>query len=93
MMVAAVEDGFVKKLVIPGLTVAGKTGTAQVAIGGRYDPHKTIASFIGFAPAENPRFLMLTILYQPSASPWGTSTAAPVWFNIARRLMLTKNIY
>jgi len=93
MMIAAVEDGFVKKLVIPGLTVAGKTGTAQIAIGGQYDPHKTIASFIGFAPAENPRFLMLTVLYQPSASPWGTSTAAPVWFNIARRIMLTKNIY
>ncbi|MBI2593470.1 penicillin-binding protein 2, partial [Candidatus Daviesbacteria bacterium] len=60
MMVRAVDEGeakFAKKL--NGLVdykIAGKTGTAQVAVAGHYDKDKTIASFIGFAPADEPRF-------------------------------------
>jgi cell division protein FtsI/penicillin-binding protein 2 len=67
-------------------TIAGKTGTAQVPISGHYDPDKTIGSFIGFAPAQNPRFVMLVVLNQTKTSPWGSRTAAPVWFEIATEI-------
>jgi len=66
--------------------VAGKTGTAQVPIKGHYDEGKTIASFVGFAPYDDPEFVMLVTLRQPSASQWGAETAAPVWYTIAEEL-------
>ncbi|MEK7498046.1 MAG: penicillin-binding transpeptidase domain-containing protein, partial [Patescibacteria group bacterium] len=71
------------KFVIP---IAGKTGTAQIPVAGHYDSTKTIASFIGFSPAEKPRFIMLVTLREPKTSQWGSETAAPLWFNISRDL-------
>ena len=55
-------------------------------IEGRYDPNKTVASFIGFAPADNPKFIMLVKLDEPKTSPWGSTTAAPLYFDIAKEL-------
>ncbi len=68
--------------------VAGKTGTSQIATLGGYDEDKTIASFIGFAPPDNPRFIMLVKLVEPQSSPWAAETAAPLWYKIADRLYL-----
>jgi stage V sporulation protein D (sporulation-specific penicillin-binding protein) len=86
MLVNAVENGGAKWTKLDDLAVAGKTGTAQIPIAGHYDKEKTIASFIGYAPADNPKFVMLISLREPSTSPWGSETAAPVWFNIADKL-------
>ena len=86
MMKAAVKEGEAKWAVPKGYSIAGKTGTAQIPVAGHYDPTKTIASFIGFAPAENPRFIMLVSLREPKTSQWGSETAAPLWFDIARDL-------
>ena len=88
MMVSAVEYGEAKWAKPEGYKIAGKTGTAQVAIAGHYDEKKTIASFVGFAPADNPRFLILTKLDNPGSSPWASETAAPLFFNIAKKLFL-----
>ncbi len=88
MMVQAVDKGeasYLKKK-IPGFKIAGKTGTAQIPVAGHYDEEKTIASFIGFAPADKPRLVMLTSLREPESSPWGSETAAPLFFNIAKQL-------
>lgn len=68
-------------------SIAGKTGTAQIPIAGHYDATKTIGSFIGFAPADNPKFVMLVTLTETKTSPWGSRTAAPVWFAIAREIL------
>ena len=87
MMIAAVKDGEAKWTRLPGLTVAGKTGTAQIPDQGKYQENKTIASFVGFAPAEDPRFTMLVVLWEPQTSQWGSETAAPLWFDIARDLV------
>lgn len=84
MMVEAVEKGEAKWAQPQGYKIAGKTGTAQIPIAGHYDPEKTIVSFVGFAPADNPKFLMLVTLQEPQTSPWGSETAAPLWFNIAK---------
>jgi len=84
MMIEAVEKGEAKWAKPEGYQIAGKTGTAQIPIKGHYDPEKTIASFVGFAPADNPRFSMLVTLREPKSSPWGSETAAPLWFDIAK---------
>jgi cell division protein FtsI/penicillin-binding protein 2 len=86
MMIAAVKYGEAKWAVPKGFKIAGKTGTAQIPIGGHYDAEKTIASFIGFAPADKPKFLMLVSLREPQTSQWGSETAAPLWFSIAKDL-------
>jgi len=86
MMVAAVEEGEAQWTKITGVRVAGKTGTAQIPIAGHYDAEKTNASFIAFAPAQNPKFVMLVNLIEPQTSPWAAETAAPLWFSIAKEL-------
>lgn len=86
MMVEAARSGESKWTYLRGFKVAGKTGTAQIPISGHYDAEKTIASFIGFAPADKPKFLMLVTLREPQSSPWASETAAPLWYSIARDL-------
>lgn len=87
MMVAAVEEGEAKYLKLKGFKIAGKTGTAQVPVAGHYDPNKTIASFVGFAPADDPKFVILVRYDEPTSSIFGAETAAPTFFEIARELL------
>jgi cell division protein FtsI/penicillin-binding protein 2 len=85
MMVQTVEQG-VEKAQVPGYRIAGKTGTAELPTPLGYDETKTIASFAGFAPADDPQVIVLVRLDKPTSSPWGTQTAAPVFARLARRL-------
>jgi cell division protein FtsI/penicillin-binding protein 2 len=84
MMVEAARKGEAKWTHEKGFKVAGKTGTAQRPIEGHYDEERTIASFVGFAPFDKPKFLMLVTLHEPSTSPWASETAAPLWYSIAK---------
>jgi cell division protein FtsI/penicillin-binding protein 2 len=86
MMVDAVERG-APLARVDGYRIAGKTGTAQTPIVGGYHPSLTIASFVGFAPADDPRFVALVKLDKPTVSPWGAQTAAPTFANVARILL------
>jgi len=86
MMVNAVENGEAKAFAPKNYRIAGKTGTAQIPVAGHYDPNKTIASFVGFAPADDPKFVMLVRFSEPTSSPFGSETAAPTFFAIARDL-------
>jgi len=88
MLEKVVENGEIRWEKPEGYSIAGKTGTAQIPIAGRYDPSKTIASFVGFAPVTNPKFLVLVILKEPKTSVWGSETAAPLFFKIARDLIV-----
>ncbi len=88
MMINAVRAGEAKWAAPKGHVIAGKTGTAQIPIAGHYDPEKTIASFVGFAPADDPEFVMLVTLKEPSSSPWASETSAPLWFNIAKDMFV-----
>ncbi len=92
MLVQAVEKGLVKWKKPAGYSIGGKTGTAQIPIKGRYDPEKTLASFIGFFPMEDPKVLILVILKEPTASPWGSETAAPIFFKLVNDLIVYYNI-
>lgn len=93
MMVNAVENGEAKYFLPKGFKVAGKTGTAQIPIDGHYDPNKTIASFVGFAPVDDPKFVMLVRFTEPTTSQFGSETAAPTFFDIARDLFAYFGVY
>ena len=88
MMVEAAKNGEAKWTHLRGFNVAGKTGTAQIPIAGHYDEERTIASFVGFAPADDPDFVMLMTLREPSSSPWASETAAPLWYTVAKDLFI-----
>lgn len=92
MLVSTVENAEAKWNRPKGYDIGGKTGTAQIPIQGHYDPTKTIASFVGFAPADSPKFIALVMLKEPKSSPWGSETAAPLFFNIAGELLVYYNI-
>lgn len=92
MMVNAANEGEAKWTASRDHWVAGKTGTSQIAVGGTYDPDKTVASFIGFAPPDNPKFIMMVKLVEPSSSIWAAETAAPLWYRIADQLYILLNI-
>ncbi|MBI4496456.1 MAG: penicillin-binding protein 2 [Chloroflexi bacterium] len=84
MMNAVAERGQARFGTVPGYHVGGKTGTAQVPRAGGYAPDATIASFVGFAPLEAPRFVALVRLDEPKDSPWGSTVAAPVFSALAQ---------
>lgn len=77
---------------VPGYRIAGKTGTAQVPTPYGYDPTRTIASFIGWGPVDDPRFIVMIKLDAPTASPWGSTTAAPAFGEMAKRLVVLMEI-
>jgi cell division protein FtsI (penicillin-binding protein 3) len=76
-------EGTASMVSVPGYTLAGKTGTAQVAENGGYSKTKYIASFIGMAPAMDPKFLAAVIVDQPEGEIYGGSVAAPAFAEIA----------
>lgn len=86
-LVNAVNKGEASYARLKGYRIAGKTGTASIPIKGHYDPNKTVASFIGFAPADDPKFVMLVIFDKPTTSIYGAETAAPVFFDIAKNIL------
>lgn len=81
MMEDVMLNGTGTGLAIKGYNIAGKTGTAQHASNGRYDGTLTL-SFVGFAPAANPRFLVYVVVQQPRTGGWGASVAGPSWHDL-----------
>jgi cell division protein FtsI/penicillin-binding protein 2 len=75
--------GTASEVSVPGYSLAGKTGTAEVAENGTYSETKFVASFIGFAPAQDPRLLVAVIVDQPQGEIYGGSVAAPAFGDIA----------
>jgi cell division protein FtsI (penicillin-binding protein 3) len=75
--------GTASEVSVPGYTLAGKTGTAEVAENGTYSETKFVASFIGFAPANDPKLLAAVIVDQPQGDYYGGSVAGPAFGSIA----------
>jgi stage V sporulation protein D (sporulation-specific penicillin-binding protein) len=92
MLVDTANEGEASYARLKGYNIAGKTGTASIPVAGHYDPTKTIASFVGFGPANDPKFVMLIILDEPSASIWGSTTAAPIFFSVAKDILMWDGI-
>lgn len=87
MLVSVVERGHGKQAGVSGYYIAGKTGTAQVAENGGYSATKTIGSFAGFGPVEDPRFVMVTRIDYPKGVTYAESTAAPLFGELADFLL------
>lgn len=81
MLESAVVEGTGGRAAVPGYRVAGKTGTAQAFEGGGVIT--TVASFIGVAPANDPRIAVNVVLYAPRSSIYGGAVAAPVFSQVA----------
>lgn len=77
---------------VAGYALAGKTGTAQIPTGLGYDPRWTVASFIGWGPLPDPRFIVLVRLDRPETSPWGSVVAAPAFQKVVERLVVLLEI-
>jgi cell division protein FtsI/penicillin-binding protein 2 len=89
MMVRVVEDGHGTRAGVPGYWVAGKTGTAQIAKqqGAGYEEDSFVGSFAGFAPVDEPEFVMVVKIDRPQGVAWAESTAAPLFGEIAAFLL------
>lgn len=91
MLVEVTEDGTAPKAAIDGYLVAGKTGTAQ-APDANGQLTRIVASFVGIAPADDPRIVVSVVLYDPKSSPWGGETAAPVFHDVATFALQTLRV-
>jgi cell division protein FtsI/penicillin-binding protein 2 len=90
MLATGVETGLVARLAeVDGYHVSVKTGTANV-IGdnGQYLSDVTFASAMGFAPTDNPRFVLYIGLMHPRTSPWGENTASAEWGKLGKQLLM-----
>lgn len=87
MMLRVTEDrGTATRARIEGYEVAGKTGTAEKVVDGRYDKRRNIASFAGFLPAQNPELCILVVVDEPGVWPrTGGYVAAPAFRVIAEQ--------
>lgn len=80
------DSGTAQKAQVKGLTIAGKTGTAQKLIDGRYR-NEYRSSFVGFFPADNPKYVCLIVLDDPNYyPPYGGQTAGPIFHHTAKRI-------
>ncbi len=85
-----VEQGTGTPAKIPGVRIAGKTGTSKKFVEGHYEGGNYIASFIGFFPSDNPKIVCLVMLDNPRGSSYyGGTTSAPVFRAIAEQIINT----
>lgn len=87
-----VEEGTGKNAYLEGFHVAGKTGTAQKVGGGGYEAGRYVASFVGFAPADNPQIAALVIIDEPVGLYYGGQIAAPVFGLLAKDILPYLNV-
>ncbi len=76
------DGGTASGAAISGYDMAGKTGTANIAIGGHYSDSAYVASFIGMVPTDHPRLVVAVVVNQPHGSIFGGSVAAPAFQQI-----------
>ncbi|MDP2661022.1 MAG: penicillin-binding protein 2 [Dehalococcoidia bacterium] len=87
MLKKVVENGLTSLAMIPGYDIAGKTGTAQAPGIGGYSG-RTIASFVGFGPIENPRFIIFIKVDEPKDDPWGSTVASPMFKSLVQQILV-----
>jgi len=74
---------------VPGYSLAGKTGTAEIYVPGQgYKSTATNTSFVGWGPTDDPKFLVYVWISKPSASIWGSEIAAPVFRKVVEKLVI-----
>ena len=89
ILIGVVDKGTGKNAKLDLVTVGGKTGTSQKLINGSYSNKEYNSSFIGFFPAENPKIICLVLVNAPEKGRYGGSVAAPIFKNVAQRIINT----
>lgn len=89
MLIGVVENGTGKNAKLDFIKIGGKTGTSQKIINGSYSKSSYNSSFIGFFPAENPKIICLVLINSPEKGKYGGQVAAPIFKNIAQRIVNT----
>lgn len=92
MLVSVMEEGGTGKgAAVPGYTIAGKTGTSHKLVGRTYG-RLYVGSFIGMAPATNPRFVLGVMVDEPKGAHYGGTVAAPTFSAIASKALMILNV-
>lgn len=92
MLEGVVAEGSGKKAYIEGYKVGGKTGTAQKYENGHIAQGKYVASFVGFFPSDDPKYLALVVVDEPQGVYYGSAVAAPCAKEIFQGIIDLKNI-
>jgi len=78
---------------LPGYRIAGKTGTAQIPLsGGGYDERDINASFIGWGPVDDPRFIVYIWLEKPQSNRAASVVAAPIFKQVVEKLVVLMDV-
>lgn len=91
MLTRSLEDEASVALV-DGYRMAGKTGTAEIPTPYGYTSYVTNASFVGWGPVDDPRFLVYIWLEKPQTSIWGSVVAAPIFAEVVEQLVVLMNV-
>ncbi|NPV84617.1 MAG: penicillin-binding protein 2 [Anaerolineae bacterium] len=92
MLAISVEGESYQEAQVEGYRIAGKTGTAEIPQQGGYTTNLTNASFVGWGPTDNPRFLIYIWIEKPRTAPWGSVVASPIFRQIAEKLVVLMDI-
>jgi cell division protein FtsI (penicillin-binding protein 3) len=92
VLATVVESGTGSRARLATLPVAGKTGTARVAMREGYERGRYSASFVGYTPVDNPKLVVLTKLDDPQGSYFGGSTAAPLSRSMLQAALATRGV-
>jgi len=87
ILTKVVAKGTGRMAMIDNVLVAGKTGTAQKVENGTYSHSKFYASFVGFAPVEDPKIAMVVVFDEPHGTHYGGTVAAPVFKEVAQDVL------
>lgn len=91
LLKGVVVNGTAKNLSKLGFSVAGKTGTAQISQGGGYNKKNYTATFVGYFPAEEPKYSCIIVISDPSTGKYyGSSVSAPVFKELAEKVYATR---
>ncbi|APD10159.1 MULTISPECIES: peptidoglycan D,D-transpeptidase FtsI family protein [Thermus] len=88
----ALMEGLAPRAHLPGYRLAGKTGTAQVVVNGRYSREVFTAWFAGFVPGDNPLYTVVVAVHHPKGEVHGSQVAAPIFREIASHLLAYRGI-
>ncbi len=91
-MLAEAIEGEASTSAVPGYRIAGKTGTADIAINGSYSSGLTNASFIGWGPVDDPKFMVYVWFEKPRSNIYGSIVAAPVFKEVFQTAVTLYNI-
>ena len=77
---------------VEGYRIAGKTGTGEIPTEFGYTTNQTNASFVGWGPSDDPKFIVYIWLEKPTISQWGSEVAAPVFHDVVEQLVVLMRI-